>query len=48
MRASRSQESNAEHHYNIMGNNARVHQNTVDNSTNKVQADALAIRYINT
>lgn len=32
--------------YNINGNNARVNQNSIDNSTNVVQIDARAIQYI--
>jgi hypothetical protein len=32
--------------YNITGNNARINQNSVDNSTNTVQIDARAIQYI--
>lgn len=32
--------------YNITGNNARVNQNSIDNSTNAVQIDARAIEYI--
>ena len=32
--------------YNITGNNARVNQNSVDNSTNVVQIDARAIQYV--
>lgn len=32
--------------YNITGNNARINQNSVDNSTNVVQIDARAIQYI--
>jgi hypothetical protein len=34
--------------YNITGNNARVNQNSIDNSTNVVQIDARAIQYIET
>ena len=32
--------------YNISGHNARINQNSVDNSTNIVQVDARAIQYI--
>jgi hypothetical protein len=32
--------------YNITGNNARVNQNSVDNSSNVVQIDARAIHYV--
>jgi hypothetical protein len=32
--------------FNIMGNNARFNQNSIDNSTNVVQIDARAIQYI--
>ena len=32
--------------YNITGNNARINQNSIDNSTNVVQIDARAIQYI--
>lgn len=32
--------------YNITGNNARINQNSVDNSTNVVQIDARAIQHI--
>ena len=32
--------------YNITGNNARVNQNSIDNSTNVVQIDARAVQYI--
>lgn len=32
--------------YNITGNNARVNQNSIDNSTNLVQIDARAIQYV--
>lgn len=32
--------------YNITGNNARVNQNSIDNSTNVVQIDARAIQYV--
>jgi hypothetical protein len=32
--------------YNITGNNARINQNSVDNSTNVVNIDARAIQYI--
>ncbi len=32
--------------YNITGNNARINQNSVDNSTNLVQVDARAIQYV--
>lgn len=32
--------------YNITGSNARVNQNSIDNSTNIVQVDARAIQYV--
>lgn len=32
--------------FNITGNNARVNQNSIDNSTNVVQVDSRAIQYI--
>jgi len=32
--------------YNITGNNARVNQSSIDNSTNAVQIDARAIQYV--
>jgi hypothetical protein len=32
--------------YNITGNNARVNQSSIDNSTNVVQIDARAIQYV--
>jgi hypothetical protein len=32
--------------YNITGNNARINQNSTDNSTNVVQIDARAIQHI--
>jgi len=32
--------------YNISGNNARVNQNSIDNSTNVVRIDARAIQYV--
>lgn len=32
--------------YNITGNNARINQNSIDNSTNVVQIDARTIQYI--
>lgn len=32
--------------YNITGNNARVNQNSIDNSTNAVQIDARANQYV--
>lgn len=34
--------------YNITGNNARINQNAIDNSTNVVHIDARAIQYIET
>lgn len=34
--------------YNITGNNARINQHSVDNSTNVVQIDARAIQHIKT
>ncbi|HJV88286.1 MAG TPA: hypothetical protein VJ698_22645 [Noviherbaspirillum sp.] len=32
--------------YNITGNNARINQNSIDNSTNTIQIDARAIQYV--